>query len=130
MVPKTPYNERTEDRSDAPVCEVTCVNEETISRLKPHVDRIEGIADVFKALADDNRVKIVYALSQAELCVCDIAALIGASVPTTSYHLRLLYHMGLARYRKEGKMVYYRLSDSHIGNLVEEVLRHIEESES
>lgn len=111
---------------DVPVCQVNCINEEVVNRLKPLVDRIEGVATIFKALADDTRVKVIYALSEAELCVCDVAALIGGSKATASYHLRLLHHMGLANYRKEGKLVYYRLADPHIGNLVREVLEHLE----
>ncbi len=112
---------------DVPVCQVNCINEEVVSRLKPLVDRIEGVAIIFKALADDTRVKVIYALSETELCVCDVAALIGGSKATASYHLRLLHHMGLAKYRKEGKLVYYRLADPHIGNLVREVLEHLEQ---
>lgn len=112
---------------DVPVCQVNCINEEVVSRLKPLVDRIEGVAIIFKALADDTRVKVIYALSETELCVCDVAALIGGSKATASYHLRLLHHMGLAKYRKDGKLVYYRLADPHIGNLVREVLEHLEQ---
>lgn len=117
-------------REEAPVCQVTCVDEELVGRLKQQVPRTEGVASIFKALADDTRVKVVYALSQAELCVCDVASLIGSSKATASYHLRLLHHMGLAAYRKEGKLVYYRLSDPHIGNLVGEVVQHLEEQGS
>lgn len=120
---------RAQPDRDVPVCQVDCVNEETVSRLKPQVDRIEGVATIFKALADDTRVKVIYALSEAELCVCDVAALIGSSKATASYHLRLLHHMGLVKYRKDGKLVYYRLADPHIGNLVREVLKRMEETE-
>ncbi|GAB6932677.1 ArsR/SmtB family transcription factor [Calditerricola satsumensis] len=116
---------RCQPEPDAPVCEVNVVHQDVVSRLKPEVERMEGVATVFKALADDTRVKIVYALSQAELCVCDVAALIGSTKATASYHLRLLHHMGLAKYRREGKLVYYRLADSSIGNLVREVLHHL-----
>lgn len=108
----------------APVCQVDYVNEETVSRLKPQVDRIEGVAAIFKALADDTRLKVIYALSEAELCVCEVATLIGGSKATASYHLRLLNHMGLVKYRKAGKLVYYRLVDRFVGNLVREALRH------
>ncbi|APC09012.1 ArsR/SmtB family transcription factor [Neomoorella thermoacetica] len=107
---------------DAPVCQVNCINEEVIKRLKPRVDKMEGVATVFKALADDTRVKIIYALSEAELCVCDVAALIGSSKATASYHLRLLHYLGLVKYRKEGKLVYYRLVDPSIGDLVRQVI--------
>ncbi|QSO54900.1 winged helix-turn-helix transcriptional regulator [Alicyclobacillus curvatus] len=77
---------------------------------------------MFKALADDTRAKIVYALSEAELCVCDVAAVIGSSKATASYHLRLLHHMGLAQYRKDGKLVYYRLENPHIQGFIRETL--------
>ena len=117
-------------REEAPVCQVTCVNEELVGRLKAQVPRTEGVASIFKALADDTRVKVVYALSRAEMCVCDVASLIGSRKATASYHLRLLHHMGLAAYRKEGKLVYYRLSDPHIGNLVGEVVQHLEDQDS
>lgn len=106
----------------APVCQVTVVHEDVVSRLRPQVDRAGAVAPVFKALADETRAKIAYALSQAELCVCDVAALIGSSKAAASYHLRLLHHMGLATYRKEGKMVYYRLADPGIGDLIRQVL--------
>lgn len=112
---------------DVPVCQVSVVHNDLVNQLKPEVDRVQGVATVFKALANDTRAKVVYALSKAELCVCDVAALIGSSKATASYHLRLLSHMGLAKHRKEGKLVYYRLADRHIGNLVHEVLKHVEE---
>ncbi len=113
-----------QDYLDVPVCQVNLVNEETVRRLKSQVEQIDGASTVFKALADDTRVKIVYALAVTELCVCDVAELIGGSKATASYHLRLLHHLGLAKYRKEGKLVYYRLADPHIGDLVREVLKH------
>ena len=109
--------------SDTPVCQVNCIHEDVVNRLKPDINRIEGIAYIFKALADDTRVKIIYALSQAELCVCDVAYLINSTKAAASYHLRLLNHMGLAQYRKDGKLVYYRLADQHVGNLVSEMLK-------
>jgi len=116
-----------EYREDAPVCQVTCVHDELVAPLRESLQRTEGISTIFKALADDTRVKVVYALSQSELCVCDVANLIGSSKATASYHLRLLNHMGLATYRRDGKLVFYRLSDPHIGNLVREVVEHLEE---
>lgn len=101
-----------------------------VSRLKPRVDQLEGVAAIFKALADDTRVKVIYAISEAELCVCDVAALIGGSKANASYHLRLLHHMGLAKYRKAGKQVYYRLADPRIGNVLREVLTYTGEKRS
>ncbi|MBE3576293.1 MAG: winged helix-turn-helix transcriptional regulator [Limnochordales bacterium] len=112
---------------DAPVCEVNVVHDDLVAQLKPEVEQVAGVAHLFKALADETRAKIIYALSQAELCVCDVAALVGASKATASYHLRLLSHLGLARYRREGKLVYYRLADGHVVNLVNEALKHVAE---
>lgn len=111
----------------APVCQVTVVHEDVVNRLRPQVDRAGAVARLFKALADETRAKVAYALSQAELCVCDVAALIGTSKAAASYHLRLLHNMGLATYRKEGKMVYYRLADPGIGDLIRKVLEHLED---
>lgn len=107
----------------APVCQVDCINEEKVNRLKPQVDQIDGVAVLFKALADDTRLKVIYALSQAELCVCDIATIIGGSKATASYHLRLLNHMGLVKYRKSGKLVYYRLVNPLIGKFVQDAIK-------
>ena len=111
---------------EAPVCEESFVHLEAVRHLRPLVGQVEGTASIFKALADETRLKVIYALSQSELCVCDVAAVLGASKATASYHLRLLHHLGLARYRKDGKLVYYRLSDPHLGHMVEEVLLHKE----
>jgi len=116
-----------EPERDAPVCQVHLIHEEVVRRLKPRVDKIQGAAALFKALADDTRIKVIYALSKAELCVCDVAALIGSSKATASYHLRLLHHMGLVRYRKEGKLVYYRLADERIENLIQVIFEYGEE---
>lgn len=115
---------------EAPFCEDSVVHLETVARLRPEIAHLEGVAGVFKALADDTRVKVVHALAHAELCVCDVAAILGSSKATASYHLRLLHHLGLAKYRREGKLVYYRLSDPHLGHMIEEVLRHRESSEN
>ncbi len=112
---------------DVPVCEVDCVNEEAVNQIKSLLHSVPDMVPIFKALADETRAKIVYALYESELCVCDVAAVIGASKATASYHLRLLSHMGLAKYRREGKLVFYRLSDSHIKNLIREILHHMDE---
>ena len=114
---------------DVPVCQVDCVNTEVVNRIKPHLDQVSNIVFMFKALADDTRAKIVYALSEAELCVCDVAAVIGSTKATASYHLRLLYHMGLAKYRKHGKLVYYRLANPHIQGFIRETLDSLSSAE-
>ncbi len=86
------------------------------------------VAKIFKALSDDTRIKIAYALSiESELCVCDVANIIGSSNATASHHLRLLRNLGLAKYRKEGKLVYYSLDDAHVKQLIKVAFEHQKE---
>ncbi len=107
------------------ICEVFCFDREKVTRLKEEVQVTKGLSLLFKALADDTRVKIVYSLSREELCVCDVANILGTNVATASHHLRLLRNMGLARQRKEGKFVYYSLVDKNLGVLMDSALKHI-----
>lgn len=90
-----------------------------------HQENLSGVAQLFKALADENRAKIAYALTQThELCVCDIAHIIGASIATTSHHLRTLHKQAILKNRKDGKMAYYALDDDHIRELILIALTH------
>ncbi|MBI5182295.1 MAG: helix-turn-helix transcriptional regulator [Nitrospirae bacterium] len=111
-------------------CERTFVNRKKIAEVKKKLkpdSTINQLAESFKVLGDTTRLKIIYALSQAELCVCDIAALLGLSDSAVSHQLRVLRNMRLVKYRKEGKMAYYTLDDEHIESLFKEGLRHVEE---
>ncbi|CAG9623679.1 ArsR/SmtB family transcription factor [Sutcliffiella rhizosphaerae] len=111
-------------------CEVTCFDEEKVNRVQSEVGKedIKGVANIFKALADENRAKISYALCiEKELCVCDIANIIGSSVATTSHHLRTLYKQGVLKFRKEGKMAFYSLDDEHIRQILLITLEHQKE---
>jgi DNA-binding transcriptional ArsR family regulator len=102
-------------------CDVFCFDEAKVTRLKPVVDEpsITKVAAMFKALADDTRAKITYALCQEhELCVCDIANIVGSSTATASHHLRTLKNLGLAKFRKEGKLAFYSLEDDHVKQLM------------
>jgi DNA-binding transcriptional ArsR family regulator len=115
------------DKSD--VCDIPSVNEAKVNRLKPKMQEADGVAKIFKALADDTRAKIIYALAlEEELCVCDVASVIGGSIANTSHHLRLLRSMGLAKYRKEGKLVYYSLDDEHVRHLILSGVEHAAET--
>lgn len=107
------------------ICEVFCFDREKVTRLKEEVRVTRGLSLLFKALADDTRLKIVYALAKEELCVCDVASILGANVATASHHLRLLRNMGLAVQRKEGKFVYYSLRDKNLGALMDSALKYI-----
>nr|WP_147822721.1 metalloregulator ArsR/SmtB family transcription factor [Salidesulfovibrio onnuriiensis] len=85
------------------------------------------LAELFKALGDYTRVRILYALSVSELCVCALAEVLDMSQSAISHQLRLLRAARLVRYRKEGKNVYYALDDDHVANLLQQGLDHIRE---
>jgi DNA-binding transcriptional ArsR family regulator len=88
---------------------------------------VSRLAETFKLLGDPTRIKIAYALSREELCVCDLASLLDVSQSAVSHSLRALRQMKLVRFRKEGKIAYYRLDDDHIAHLLDEGFGHIEE---
>ncbi|MFC0272146.1 ArsR/SmtB family transcription factor [Metabacillus herbersteinensis] len=114
------------------VCEVVCVDAEKVSRVKSEIETIQTqeVAKIFKALSDDTRVKIAYSLLQEyELCVCDVANIVKCTTATASHHLRLLRNLGLAKYRKEGKLVYYSLDDDHVKQLISIAFAHQKEVE-
>ena len=90
-------------------------------------EAVTTLAETFKILGDPTRIKIAFALSKEELCVCDIANLLGVSQSAVSHSLRTLRQMKLVRFRKEGKIAYYTLDDDHIANLLDEGFRHVEE---
>ncbi len=95
----------------------------------PAEDVITRVAGIFKVLSDPTRVRIVFALSKADLCVCDLASLVGLSVSAVSHQLRLLRSLGLVKYRKEGRLVYYSLTDEHTRHLLGDVLEHLQGDE-
>lgn len=88
---------------------------------------IDRLALLFKALADRSRIRILMALEQAEMCVCDLAAFLGVSESAVSHQLRMLRHMALVANRREGPVLYYRLADAHVSHLVRVALEHIRE---
>ena len=103
------------------ICDIYCFDKDNVNDIKGKMvgKDFSKMAQLFKALADENRAKISYALCQGgELCVCDLANIIDSSVATASHHLRFLHRMGLVTYRKEGKMAFYSLEDNGIKELV------------
>ena len=110
------------------LCEIYCSNLEKVSRVKNRLKNTKGLADIFKALADENRAKIAVALAaEEELCVCDVANVLETSVANASHHLRILHQMGLAKYEKRGKLVFYSLDDGHVRTLISQALEHLRE---
>lgn len=112
------------------VCETYFVDEVHVQRARKALSSerdVMAMAETFRTLGDSTRVKVVQALSAEELCVCDIARLLGASESATSHQLRVLRSQKLVKYRKEGKMAYYSLDDEHIDALMKEALQHVRE---
>ncbi|MGD0340464.1 MAG: metalloregulator ArsR/SmtB family transcription factor [Bacteroidales bacterium] len=111
--------------------EVYFVEKEKVKSVKGimKTDRFfHYLAETFKAMSDPTRTKIIYALCQEdELCVHDIAAIIGTTNSAISHQLRTLRNMRLVKYNKVGKVAFYSLDDIHINNLFAEGLRHVEE---
>ncbi|MEH7883038.1 metalloregulator ArsR/SmtB family transcription factor [Bacillus sp. JJ1609] len=115
------------------VCQVNCIDREKVDRVAAQVNEQNTIeaAKIFKALSDETRVKIAYSLYvEKELCVCDVASIVNSSTATASHHLRLLKNLGLAKYRKEGKLVFYSLIDDHVKQLIHIAFEHQKEMEN
>ena len=113
------------------ICEVEFVDERKIKRVRRAMKSIEvvnALAETFRILGDPTRMRIAFALSREELCVCDLANLLEVSQSAVSHSLRTLRQMRLVRFRKKGKIVYYSLDDDHISHLIQDGLRHVEES--
>ena len=102
-------------------CEIYCYDEEKVNRIQDNLQTVDisSVAQILKAIADKNRVKITDALCQDdELCVCDIANIIGVTVANASHHLRTLHKQGIVKFRKEGKLAFYSLDDEHIRQIM------------
>ena len=110
------------------VCEIVYVNEVQVKRvqkLMPDPATVNQVTEIFASLSDPTRARVLFALSKAELCVCDIAALLDMSISAVSHQLRVLRHLGLVKYRKEGRMAYYSLDDEHASALLTQALEHV-----
>lgn len=108
-------------QSNPPLCEVECVHADVVQRLIPLVSGFDGIGETMSIFADDTRFKILLALSQSELCVCDVGAIVQASSAAVSYHLRNLYRAGVVTYRRDGRLVYYRLADEDMRPILQAI---------
>jgi DNA-binding transcriptional ArsR family regulator len=127
--PRAPRAARPSDAGA--LCEVECVDTPKVERARaalPAVTTVRTLAETFKALGDPTRLRLVAALAAEELCVCDLATLLGVSQSVVSHSLRTLRDLRLVRYRKAGKIAYYALDDAHIATLLREGVRHVEEA--
>lgn len=93
----------------------------------PAEERLYDLAELYKTFGDTTRIKILYALMDSELCVCDIAALVGTSQSAISHQLKILKQARLVRFRREGKSVLYALDDDHVHTILAVGMNHISE---
>lgn len=121
---------RSRMNADSDLCEVRCVDAPKVRRAQKAMKSPEVVtilAETFRVLGDPTRLRIVHALADHELCVCDLATVVGVEQSVVSHSLRALRRMRLVRYRKDGKIAFYSLDDDHIASVVGEGFRHVEE---
>ena len=110
------------------ICECETVHSEAVEKSRsnmPTEDQISSLSDFFKILGDPTRMKILWALDGAELCVCDLAVELNMTKSAISHQLNSLRAAKLVKYRREGKNVYYNLDDEHVNEIIEVALDHI-----
>ena len=112
------------------VCDLVQIDLARVRKIRSELvtpDAVQGLAETFSALGDPTRVRILDALSHGELCVCDLAAVLGLSQSAVSHQLRLLRGIRLVKPRREGRIVFYSLDDQHIISIFKQTLQHVEE---
>ncbi len=113
------------------VCGYLHVHEEKVDevrRLMPDEETLSRLAELFKVFGDGTRIRILYVLFESEVCVCDIARLLGMTQSAVSHQLRILKQARLIRSRRDGKTVFYALADDHVATLLRQGTEHIGES--
>jgi len=114
--------------TDEDVCSCNAIHENVVNKVKecmPQEEKLYDLAELFKVFGDTTRIKILYALLEEEMCVCDIAALLNMRQSAISHQLRVLKQAGLVKYRRDGKIIYYSLDDNHVKNIFEQGFIHI-----
>ena len=112
------------------ICQIECVHKDVVAKVaktQPPQRTLQIMAEFYKVLGDPTRLKILTALAEAELCVCDIACLTGMSESAISHQLRVLRSHRLVNYRREGRIVFYALTDAHVADIIRQGLMHVGE---
>ncbi|WP_236355034.1 ArsR/SmtB family transcription factor [Konateibacter massiliensis] len=118
------------EQNEVAKCEELCIHENVVKDVQGHMppdEKLIDLADFFKIFGDTTRIKILYVLFQSEMCVCDIADLLNMTQSAISHQLRVLKQMQLVKFRREGKTVFYSLSDGHIKTIINQGMEHINE---
>ena len=116
--------------NDVEHCEAGQIHEDVVKAVTDHMpdeDQLYDLAEVFKVFGDSTRIKILYVLFEAELCVCDIAQLLNMTQSAISHQLRILKQNRLVKNRRDGKSVFYSLADSHVKTIISQGMEHIQE---
>ena len=119
-----------EDRYQVECCEGTHVHQATVEEVRsqiPDEDVLYDLTELFRIFGDSTRVRILYALFEAEMCVCDIAELLSMTPSAISHQLRLLKQSRLVKSRRDGKTIFYSLADDHVRSIIDMGREHIEE---
>ena len=109
-------------------CSFLCVHEAVVAQVRQNLPQEESLiqlADLFKVFGDGTRVRILFVLLQAEVCVCDLAALLGMTQSAVSHQLRILKQAKLIKSRRDGKTVFYSLADDHVATLLRQGMEHV-----
>ena len=117
-------------REIAPKCECRELHTELIAHAggqMPSDEELFALADLYKIFSDSTRIRILYVLYETELCVCDIAQMLGMNLSAISHQLRLLKQARLVKFRRAGKTVFYSLADDHIHSILGQGMDHIRE---
>lgn len=124
------FNEKKITDTDIERCDLTFVHDDIVKKVNdemPEEEILYDLAEFYKVFGDTTRIKILYILLKSEMCVCDISQVLGVSQSAVSHQLRMLKQMKLVKYRREGKSVFYSLSDHHIELILSQGLEHISE---
>ena len=119
-----------EDRYTVNCCDYMHTHEEVVSRVRaamPDEDTLYDLAELFRIFGDSTRIRILYVLFEAEMCVCDIAQLLGMTQSAISHQLRALKNARLVKGRRDGKTVFYSLADDHVKAIIHQGLDHVVE---
>jgi len=111
-------------------CDCDVIHDEIVAKVKenmPEEESLYDLAELFKVFGDSTRVRILWALDSSEMCVCDIAYLLNMTQSAISHQLRVLKQAELVKSRRDGKIVYYSLSDEHVRTIFDQGLSHINE---
>lgn len=111
-------------------CEEFCTHGDVIDEVRrnlPEVEELYDLAELFKVFGDSTRIRILYVLFESEMCVCDIAEVLGMTASAISHQLRVLKQFRLVKSRRDGKTIYYSLADDHVRSIIDAGKEHIEE---